>query len=64
MDQMSIEILSDCVMPYIGHYHFRFVAGVNRTFYLAYTTYTANHSNVTCSSQTPRYHNRDRKSVV
>lgn len=59
---MSIEILSDCIMAYIGHYHFRFVAGVNRTFYMAYTTYASNNSNMT--SGTIRYYNSNNNNHI
>jgi hypothetical protein len=37
MEHLNIEILKEHILPYVGGYQFRFVAGVNRTFYSAYT---------------------------
>ena len=42
MDRINVDFLSECIMPYVGLHHFRFVAGVNRSFYTAYTTFAAN----------------------
>jgi hypothetical protein len=36
MEHLNIEILKEHILPYVGGYQFRFVAGVNRTFYSAY----------------------------
>jgi hypothetical protein len=41
MDHINVDILSNCIMPYVGTHQFRFVAGVNRSLYQAYTTFTA-----------------------
>jgi hypothetical protein len=38
MEHLNIEILTEQIMPYVGADQFRFVAGVNRTFYSAYTS--------------------------
>jgi hypothetical protein len=38
MEYLSMELLTDYVMPYVGGNEFRFIAGVNRSFYQAYTT--------------------------
>jgi Ankyrin repeats (many copies) len=42
MDIISIEILKEYIMPYVGNHQFRFVAGVSRTFYEAYVTANTN----------------------
>jgi hypothetical protein len=37
MEHLSIEILKEHILPYVGKDQFRFVGGVNRTFCSAYT---------------------------
>jgi hypothetical protein len=51
MECVNIEILIEHILPYVGGYQFRFVAGVNRTFYSAYTSmsnFPKNQTSVTC----------------
>jgi hypothetical protein len=38
MEHLNIEILKEQILPFVGADQFRFVAGVNRTFYSAYTS--------------------------
>jgi hypothetical protein len=38
MEHLNIEFLTEQIIPYVGADQFRFVAGVNRTFYSAYTS--------------------------
>jgi hypothetical protein len=38
MEHLNIEILTEHIIPYVGVDQFRFVAGVNHTFYSAYTS--------------------------
>lgn len=37
MDSISDEILTNGILPFIGNYHFRYIAGINRQFYKSYT---------------------------
>lgn len=38
MDNIHNDILAYAILPFIGDYHFRYIAMVNRQFYKAYTT--------------------------
>jgi hypothetical protein len=38
MDIISHEILMNGILPFIGNFHFRYIAGINRQFYRSYTT--------------------------
>jgi hypothetical protein len=37
MEVLDDEFLLPCILQYVGDHQFRFVAGVNRCFYQAYT---------------------------
>jgi hypothetical protein len=37
MDIITDEILMNGILPFIGEYHFRYIAGIDRQFYRAYT---------------------------
>ena len=37
MEILTDEILMNGIFPFIGEYHFRYIAGINRQFHRAYT---------------------------
>jgi hypothetical protein len=47
MENLNIAILIEHILPYVGADQFRFVAGVNRTFYSAYTSMYDHHKHRT-----------------
>ena len=48
---VCLDVIMENILPFVGDYQFRFVAGVDRTFYMAYTQkYPSKRTSTKCSS--------------